>query len=40
MRGSLAIIENMLVEDLRNFLFSVDNLVDFMDEGTLGVQKY
>ena len=31
MRGRLAIIENMLVEDLRNFLFSVDNLVDFMD---------
>ena len=40
MRGSLAIIENMLVENLRNFLFSVDNLVDFMDEDTLGVQKY
>ena len=40
MRGSLAIIENMLVEDLRNFLFSVDNLVGFMDEDTLGGQKY
>ena len=40
MRGRLAIIENMLVEDLRNFLFSVDNLVGFMDEDTLGGQKY
>ena len=40
MRGRLAIIESMLVEDLRNFLFSVDNLVGFMDEDTLGGQKY
>ena len=33
MRGRLTIVENMLVEeDLRNFSFSVDNLVGFVDE--------
>ena len=39
MMGGLTIVENMLVEeDLRNFLFSVDNLVGFKDEDTLGGQ--
>ena len=41
MRGSLTIVENMLAEeDLRNFLFSVDNLVGFIDEDTLGGHNY
>ena len=40
MRGSLTIVGNMLAEeDLRNLLFSVHNLVGFMDEDTQGEES-